>query len=246
MCCTWVSENPQPPAEYHAHPHNYLLHSLSSHRSLLPLFLSGKQTPMRSPVLLAPDADFSCSAAVESLCGTWRPAPIHPVLRLRFSGQAGQFLGIGRSLTDVRGQSVGLLFCFEHVFRKNHYCQVIPCFCACPASHLGLFMMCFAGVSLLVYAARIDMIVGPPPPSTPRHKKYPTKGPTAPSRESPQYSPRLGCTASSQPSVNGQPLCSGPHDGSSLHLPFHRAGDIRVLSLPTGHVREKATLCQGC
>lgn len=36
------------------------------------------------------------------------------------------------------------------------------------------------------------MIVGPPPPSTPRHKKYPTKGPTAPPRESPQYSPRSG------------------------------------------------------
>nr|XP_028591273.1 potassium voltage-gated channel subfamily KQT member 2 isoform X4 [Podarcis muralis] len=33
--------------------------------------------------------------------------------------------------------------------------------------------------------SRIDMIVGPPPPSTPRHKKYSTKG-------SPQYSPRLG------------------------------------------------------
>lgn len=41
--------------------------------------------------------------------------------------------------------------------------------------------------------ARIDMIVGPPPPSTPRHKKYPTKGPTALPRESPQYSPRSGC-----------------------------------------------------
>ncbi|CAO2577275.1 Potassium voltage-gated channel subfamily KQT member 2 [Lemmus lemmus] len=93
--------------------------------------------------------------------------------------------------------------------------------------------------------SRIDMIVGPPPPSTPRHKKYPTKGPTAPSRESPQYSPRLGCTASSQPSVNGQPLCSRPHDGSSLHFSFHRARDIQVLSLPKRHIREKATLCQG-
>ncbi|XP_025787880.1 potassium voltage-gated channel subfamily KQT member 2 [Puma concolor] len=39
--------------------------------------------------------------------------------------------------------------------------------------------------------SRIDMIVGPPPPSTPRHKKYPSKGPAAPPRESPQYSPRL-------------------------------------------------------
>ncbi|KFP74151.1 Potassium voltage-gated channel subfamily KQT member 2, partial [Acanthisitta chloris] len=39
---------------------------------------------------------------------------------------------------------------------------------------------------------RIDMIVGPPPPSTPRHKKYPTKGPMYSSKESPQYSPRKG------------------------------------------------------
>ncbi|KFP54129.1 Potassium voltage-gated channel subfamily KQT member 2, partial [Cathartes aura] len=38
----------------------------------------------------------------------------------------------------------------------------------------------------------IDMIVGPPPPSTPRHKKYPTKGPMYSSKESPQYSPRKG------------------------------------------------------
>uniref|UniRef100_A0A8C9NQ29 Potassium voltage-gated channel subfamily Q member 2 n=1 Tax=Serinus canaria TaxID=9135 RepID=A0A8C9NQ29_SERCA len=40
--------------------------------------------------------------------------------------------------------------------------------------------------------ARIDMIVGPPPPSTPRHKKYPTKGPMYSSKESPQYSPSVG------------------------------------------------------
>uniref|UniRef100_A0A8C9THU2 Potassium voltage-gated channel subfamily Q member 2 n=1 Tax=Scleropages formosus TaxID=113540 RepID=A0A8C9THU2_SCLFO len=36
--------------------------------------------------------------------------------------------------------------------------------------------------------SRIDMIVGPPPLSTPRHKKYATKG----TKESPQYSPRGG------------------------------------------------------
>ncbi|KFV58670.1 Potassium voltage-gated channel subfamily KQT member 2, partial [Gavia stellata] len=41
-------------------------------------------------------------------------------------------------------------------------------------------------------ARQIDMIVGPPPPSTPRHKKYPTKGPMYSSKESPQYSPRKG------------------------------------------------------
>ncbi|KFM03906.1 Potassium voltage-gated channel subfamily KQT member 2, partial [Aptenodytes forsteri] len=38
----------------------------------------------------------------------------------------------------------------------------------------------------------IDMIVGPPPPSTPRHKKYSTKGTMYSSKESPQYSPRRG------------------------------------------------------
>lgn len=62
--------------------------------------------------------------------------------------------------------------------------------------------------------ARIDMIVGPPPPSTPRHKKYPSKGPTAPPRESPQYSPRSGhappvCVECQSPSLQ-------PHDGSTL------------------------------
>ncbi|KFQ58281.1 Potassium voltage-gated channel subfamily KQT member 2, partial [Pelecanus crispus] len=48
----------------------------------------------------------------------------------------------------------------------------------------------------LFHCFLIDMIVGPPPPSTPRHKKYPTKGPMYSSKESPQYSPRLedACT----------------------------------------------------
>uniref|UniRef100_G3TXG4 Potassium voltage-gated channel subfamily Q member 2 n=1 Tax=Loxodonta africana TaxID=9785 RepID=G3TXG4_LOXAF len=49
--------------------------------------------------------------------------------------------------------------------------------------------------------SRIDMIVGPPPPSTPRHKKYPTKGPTGPPRESPQYSPRMGLLGALQSQV---------------------------------------------
>lgn len=34
------------------------------------------------------------------------------------------------------------------------------------------------------------MILGPPGPTTPRHKKYSTKG----TKESPQFSPRLGRT----------------------------------------------------
>lgn len=94
--------------------------------------------------------------------------------------------------------------------------------------------------------ARIDMIVGPPPPSTPRHKKYPTKGPTAPPRESPQYSPRSG----RQPSpacVCGMasPLRSRPHDGRPV---LFRGVEGR-FSAADRHTRGQATLCRargGC
>lgn len=75
--------------------------------------------------------------------------------------------------------------------------------------------------------ARIDMIVGPPPPSTPRHKKYPTKGPTAPPRESPQYSPRSGRLRLSL--WNGQPPSLQPHDGSARSA--RRDGGAASLSL---------------
>ncbi|MEJ1279244.1 potassium voltage-gated channel subfamily Q member 2 [Cricetulus griseus] len=57
---------------------------------------------------------------------------------------------------------------------------------------------------------RIDMIVGPPPPSTPRHKKYPTKGPTAPSRESPQYSPRVDQIVGRGPTITDKDRTKGP------------------------------------
>lgn len=73
------------------------------------------------------------------------------------------------------------------------------------------------------------MIVGPPPPSTPRHKKYPTKGPTAPPRESPQYSPRSGCRASRLSLWNGQPPSLQPHDGSTCSA--RRDGGAVSLSL---------------
>ncbi|XP_042132892.1 potassium voltage-gated channel subfamily KQT member 2 isoform X2 [Peromyscus maniculatus bairdii] len=58
--------------------------------------------------------------------------------------------------------------------------------------------------------SRIDMIVGPPPPSTPRHKKYPTKGPTAPSRESPQYSPRVDQIVGRGPTITDKDRTKGP------------------------------------
>lgn len=144
-------------------------------------------------MLLASDAGSCCSEA-EDLVPSTNPTCTLP--EVHWAGW--RVLGTWEMHGRCEGQSVGPPFCFEYVFQKNHCCQV-PCFYACPATRIELFTMCFAGVSLLVYAARIDMIVGPPPPSTPRHKKYPTKGPTAPSRESPQYSPRLGCTASSRP-----------------------------------------------
>ncbi|KAL2763467.1 potassium voltage-gated channel subfamily KQT member 2 isoform f [Daubentonia madagascariensis] len=58
--------------------------------------------------------------------------------------------------------------------------------------------------------SRIDMIVGPPPPSTPRHKKYPTKGPTAPARESPQYSPRVDQIVGRGPAITDKDRTKGP------------------------------------
>ncbi|KAM9057461.1 potassium voltage-gated channel subfamily KQT member 2 isoform 3-T3 [Megaptera novaeangliae] len=58
--------------------------------------------------------------------------------------------------------------------------------------------------------SRIDMIVGPPPPSTPRHKKYPTKGPTAPPRESPQYSPRVDQIVGRGPAIADKDRGKGP------------------------------------
>uniref|UniRef100_A0A8C5YAJ6 Potassium voltage-gated channel subfamily Q member 2 n=1 Tax=Microcebus murinus TaxID=30608 RepID=A0A8C5YAJ6_MICMU len=58
--------------------------------------------------------------------------------------------------------------------------------------------------------SRVDMIVGPPPPSTPRHKKYPTKGPTAPPRESPQYSPRVDQIVGRGPAITDKDRTKGP------------------------------------
>lgn len=92
------------------------------------------------------------------------------------SGVCVQFLSLSLSV---------VLFCscfFRQLFLTNFSLHVAS-------------LRIFAGVFLfLIYFARIDMIVGPPPPSTPRHKKYPTKGPMYSSKESPQYSPRLGFT----------------------------------------------------
>lgn len=86
--------------------------------------------------------------------------------------------------------------------------------------------------------ARIDMIVGPPPPSTPRHKKHPTKGPTAPPRESPQYSPRSGCRCPRLCLCDGQPPPLQPHDGGPRDS-SSRAG----AASRQGQAASRDTLC---
>ncbi|XP_062835117.1 potassium voltage-gated channel subfamily KQT member 2 isoform X5 [Anolis carolinensis] len=55
--------------------------------------------------------------------------------------------------------------------------------------------------------SRIDMIVGPPPPSTPRHKKYSTKG------SSPQYSPRVDQIVGRGPSMTDKDRTKGSAEG---------------------------------
>ncbi|KAM8776476.1 potassium voltage-gated channel subfamily KQT member 2 [Rhynchonycteris naso] len=83
--------------------------------------------------------------------------------------------------------------------------------------------------------SRIDMIVGPPPPSTPRHKKYPTKGPTAPPRESPQYSPRVDQIVGRGPAMTDKDRTKGPAEADLPEDPsmMGRLGKVekQVLSM---------------
>nr|XP_045012674.1 potassium voltage-gated channel subfamily KQT member 2 isoform X1 [Jaculus jaculus] len=83
--------------------------------------------------------------------------------------------------------------------------------------------------------SRIDMIVGPPPPSTPRHKKYPTKGPTAPSRDSPQYSPRVDQIVGRGPTIADKDRTKGPAEAELPEDPsmMGRLGKVekQVLSM---------------
>ncbi|XP_043843730.1 potassium voltage-gated channel subfamily KQT member 2 isoform X11 [Dromiciops gliroides] len=79
--------------------------------------------------------------------------------------------------------------------------------------------------------SRIDMIVGPPPPSTPRHKKYPTKGP----KESPQYSPRVDQIVGRGPAITDKDRTKGPAEGELPEDPsmMGRLGKVekQVLSM---------------
>ncbi|KAM9249376.1 potassium voltage-gated channel subfamily KQT member 2 isoform 3-T3 [Dugong dugon] len=83
--------------------------------------------------------------------------------------------------------------------------------------------------------SRIDMIVGPPPPSTPRHKKYPTKGPTGPPRESPQYSPRVDQIVGRGPAITDKDRTKGPAEAELPEDPsmMGRLGKVekQVLSM---------------
>ncbi|XP_045688846.1 potassium voltage-gated channel subfamily KQT member 2 isoform X7 [Phyllostomus hastatus] len=83
--------------------------------------------------------------------------------------------------------------------------------------------------------SRIDMIVGPPPPSTPRHKKYPTKGPSAPPGESPQYSPRVDQIVGRGPAMTDKDRTKGPAEAELPEDPsmMGRLGKVekQVLSM---------------
>ncbi|EHB17795.1 Potassium voltage-gated channel subfamily KQT member 2, partial [Heterocephalus glaber] len=86
-----------------------------------------------------------------------------------------------------------------------------------------------------IKSLQIDMIVGPPPPSTPRHKKYPTKGPTAPPRESPQYSPRVDQIVGRGPAITDKDRTKGPAEAELPEDPsmMGRLGKVekQVLSM---------------
>uniref|UniRef100_A0A8C4VWP1 Potassium voltage-gated channel subfamily Q member 2 n=1 Tax=Gopherus evgoodei TaxID=1825980 RepID=A0A8C4VWP1_9SAUR len=83
--------------------------------------------------------------------------------------------------------------------------------------------------------SRIDMIVGPPPPSTPRHKKYPTKGPMLSCKESPQYLPRVDQIVGRGTSMTDKDRTKGSAEGELPEDPsmMGRLGKVekQVLSM---------------
>lgn len=105
-------------------------------------------------------------------------------------------------LINLPNENSDLLFyywqiCLEYIFTylSLSFVSWFCCFgfvhlmCACRTGPCCAVILHCAGV-FSIHFARIDMIVGPPGPSTPRHKKYSTDGP----KESPKNSPRLGLT----------------------------------------------------
>ncbi|XP_075427614.1 potassium voltage-gated channel subfamily KQT member 2 isoform X2 [Ascaphus truei] len=83
--------------------------------------------------------------------------------------------------------------------------------------------------------SRIDMIVGAPPPSTPRHKKYPTKGSMHSTKESPQYSPRVDQIVGRGGSITDKDRAKGATDAEMPEDPsmMGRLGKVekQVLSM---------------
>ncbi|KAM4692559.1 LOW QUALITY PROTEIN: potassium voltage-gated channel subfamily KQT member 2 [Rhinophrynus dorsalis] len=83
--------------------------------------------------------------------------------------------------------------------------------------------------------SRIDMIVGPPPPSTPRHKKYPTKGSIHSTKESPQYTPRVDQIVGRSGSITDKDRAKGVVEGEIPEDPsmMGRLGKVekQVLSM---------------
>lgn len=141
------------------------------------------------PAAKGPDAGHSRP----SQRGPWRPSPRTRVPAARAGPREARGRpGVGGSRAQLQGTPPSR--------SEAGLCSGLPA----PAAPSRQTSVHCAGVSFCLLA-RIDMIVGPPPPSTPRHKKYPTKGPTAPPRESPQYLPRSGCRPSRLSLWNGQP-----------------------------------------
>ncbi|XP_076123605.1 potassium voltage-gated channel subfamily KQT member 2-like isoform X1 [Alosa pseudoharengus] len=79
--------------------------------------------------------------------------------------------------------------------------------------------------------SRIDMILGPPGPSTPRHKKYTTKG----AKVSPQYSPRVDQIVGRGPPITDKDRPKGTTDAESQEDPsmMGRLGKVekQVMSM---------------
>lgn len=86
-------------------------------------------------------------------------------------------------------------FVLENTYFSLSFVSWFCCFgfvhfmCACRTGPCCVFIL-RCGFVFSIHFARIDMIVGPHGPSTPRHKKYSSDGP----KVSPKYSPRLALT----------------------------------------------------
>ncbi|XP_076849479.1 potassium voltage-gated channel subfamily KQT member 2 isoform X2 [Brachyhypopomus gauderio] len=72
--------------------------------------------------------------------------------------------------------------------------------------------------------SRIDMILGPPGPSTPRHKRYSTKG----AKESPQFSPRVDQIVGRGPPITDKDRPKGSTDAEIVEDPSMMGRLVKV------------------